>query len=225
MGQRQPEATSDAGLEVDATLRRTVVLFRVLAWVWMWALLIVGFVRDDGINVGVAVAAGVLATLWVGVTIWAARDRVLQTTTFVILDGAVALAIGAASSLAGAADLFHGGMPISWLVIAAYATGFRGALAASVMGLEQVIVHAIDGRGVSGAVGSLVFPVFAIVLGAAFDALRTSEPLRQDEVRRRVRHEERAELANRLHDSVLQTLQVVRTHSNDSDQVRYLARR
>ena len=220
-------------LEVDDTLRRVVVIFRILSWVWMLTLVIITFVTDDDANIAVTVAALVLATAWVGITWWAARAGFLGTPAFVVLDGIVSLGLGAASFIAGASDFFHGGMPMSWLLVAAYAYGLRGAVPASVaLGLEQVIVHIVDDRGPVGAAGSLVFLVFAVVAGWAFDALRAGE-LRQLETesqllaeqRASARHEERARLANQLHDSVLQSLLVMRRDAEDPLQVRYLARR
>ncbi len=220
-------------LEVDETLRRVVVVFRVLSWAWMLTLVILTLVTDEGANAAVVTIAMVIATAWTAATIWAARSRFLGAPAFVAVDGAVALAIGAASSIAGAEDLFHAGMPMSWILVAAYGFGFWGAVPTSVIvGIEQVIVHFVDDRSNVGAAGSLVFIVFAVVLGIAFDALRSAETRRLEvedrlrtETAERIRHEERADLADRLHDSVLQTLHVIRRDAADTEQVRYLARR
>ena len=220
-------------LEVNETLRRVVIIFRVLAWVWMLTLVIITLVTDEDAHVAITVGAITLATIWVGVTVWAARAGFLGTWVFVAVDGVVALGLGAASTLAGAEDLFHGGMPMSWLVVAAYAGGFQIAVPASlVLGLEQVIVHVVDGRSLVGSAGSLVFIVFAVVVGWGFDALRAGEERRLqteakliEEQRTSARHEERADLANQLHDSVLQSLLVMRRDAEDPQQIRYLARR
>ena len=100
------------------------------------------------------------------------------------------------------------------------------------MAAHQVGVHVVDDRGVSGAAGSLVFPVFAIVVGLLFDTSRRTERARDEAMaqlhearNQQVRHEERTKLANVLHDSVLQTLSAIRSDAADADQVRYLARR
>ena len=78
----------------------------------------------------------------------------------------------------------------------------------------------------------MTFIVFATVAGWAFSALRVADRERLEarerlaaEQRDRARFEERAELANRLHDSVLQTLIAIRRDAEDGRQVRYLARR
>jgi len=220
-------------LEVNDTLRRLVIIFRALAWIWMLTLVIITFITDDGADVALTGGALFIATAWVGVTVWAARSGVLGTAAFLVVDGLVALLLGAASTIAGAEDFFHGGMPMSWLIVAAYAYGTWGAVPASiVLGVEQVIVHVIEGKGAVSAAGSLVFVVFAVVVGWAFDSLRHAERRRMDAEQRllaerakRARQEERARLANQLHDSVLQSLLVMRRDAEDAEQIRYLARR
>ena len=225
--------TTTRDLAVDDTLRRVVVYFRILSWVWMSALVIVTLASDDNAQMVAVTISMIAATALTGATIWAARTDRLHRPGWVIGDGVVSLGLGLASTVAGAEDLFHGGMPMSWILVAAYAYGFRGSVVASILlAVEQLGVHLIDDRGPVGAAGSLVFVVFAVVAGQAFDALRTSEIRHadaerrlRDEQRATARHEERARLANRLHDSVLQTLLVIRRDAHDPDQVRYLARR
>ena len=220
-------------LEVNDTLRRLVVIFRVLAWAWMAILVVLTLTSDDGANATITVLALGGAALWVLVTWWAARSGAIGTMWFVAVDGAVTLTIGLASTLAGADDLFHGGMPMSWILVAAYGYGLRGALPASLLlAAEQTIVHIVDDRGPVGAAGSIVFFVFAVVVGWGFDELRAAvvrqlraEGQLLDEQRTRARHVERIRLADQLHDSVLQSLLVMRRDAEDPQQVRYLARR
>jgi signal transduction histidine kinase len=224
----------DGELPVDATLKRIVVLFRVLGWAWMLLLVVLTPIEDDGADLAITFAAMALATVWTGVTVWAAQrsDR-LGAPWFAAADFAVALLIGAASTAAGAQDLFHGGYPMSSLAVIAYAAGLRWTILGALgLAAEQVVVHAVDDRGDIPAAGSVTFLVFGLLLGWGFDALRDQERRRlavQDELDRaraaQVRHEERIDLANRLHDSVLQTLSVLRRDADDADQVRYLARR
>ncbi len=221
-------------LPVDETLRRIVVLYRVLGWAWMVILVILTPGDDPRANMAIAGGALALATLWMATTMWAAGNSAqLGRTWFVLVDVAVTLVVASASTAAGADELFHGGYPMSTLAVTAYAFNLRMALvAAGVLAANQVVVHAIDDRGVLPAVGSVVFVVFAIMLGWAFDNLRSQERSRlavQHELNdvndARIRHEERIELANRLHDSVLQTLNVIQRDAEDPGQVRYLARR
>jgi signal transduction histidine kinase len=221
-------------LPVDATLRKIVLVFRLLGWGWMMLLVALTPSADPEASLPVVIGAAVLATAWTGLTLWAAADtRRLRATSFVAGDIATALLVGSASTIAGAENLFHGGYPISALAVVAYGFGLRGAVAASfLLAGEQFILHEIDGKGLLPAVGSVTFIVFAILMGWAFDQIREQQRIvlatqkRLGESRdAQARHEERLELANRLHDTVLQTLIVLRRHADDPQEVHYLARR
>lgn len=220
---------------VDETLRRVVVAFRLLGWLWLVLLITVTLATDPEANRAIIVGTLLLASIWTGFTLWAARrPEVLGSWWFLIADGAVALLVASASFVAGSEDLFHGGYPISWVGVAAYSKGLIGAvIAAVILSAHQVIAYAVEGeRSLVATTGNVVFLVFAVILGWAFDSLRTNDRLRrqaelrlEEEQARRARHEERAELANQLHDSVLQTLQVIRLDADDPERVNYLARR
>jgi signal transduction histidine kinase len=93
-------------------------------------------------------------------------------------------------------------------------------------------VHVVDNRGPVGAFGSVVFFVMAVILGWAFDAVRrTTQQLVEAErslsaaEQEQAKQSERERIANRLHDSVLQTLLVIKRDADDPDHVRFLARR
>lgn len=191
-------------------------------------------INDHGASDAIVYSALALATAWTGMTVWAAgKSDQLGSVWFVLADIVVALLVAAASTGSGAAELFHGGYPMSTLAVTAYAFNLPAAVgAALLLSIEQVTVHIIDARGGIPAVGSVVFIVFAILLGWTMDRLREGEQHRiavQEELDRevaaRVRHQERLDLANRLHDSVLQTLEALRRDADDPDRVRYLARR
>jgi signal transduction histidine kinase len=225
-------ATHD--LPVDRTLRRFVVIMRVLSWVWMALLVAAVPSSDPGANRVITGGAMLLATVGMGATIWASRDaRRLGSPWFVLADAVVALAVASASTLAGAKDLFHGGYPMSTIFVTAYGFNMRAALAtATLLAIHQLGVHIIDDRGVVPAIGSVVFIVLAIAGGWIFDNIRAQERARlavEDELNEiraaQIRQEERIELANRLHDSVVQTLTALRRDAGDPDRVRYLARR
>jgi signal transduction histidine kinase len=77
-----------------------------------------------------------------------------------------------------------------------------------------------------------VFVLYAVIFGWLFGMIRRSDQERRVAVAEltaereaNARRLERLELANKLHDSVLQTLQVIDTDAADSDRVRRLARR
>jgi signal transduction histidine kinase len=229
-----PMRTRDKpGLPIDATLRNITLLFRVLGWVWMTILVVLTPSNDPGADMVIAWSTLALVTAWTAATWWAARADELGRTWFVLVDVLITAFVGMAPTIAGAEHLFHGGWLNSNLFVVAYAFNMRVTIAAGVLiGIEQVLVHWIDGRGVVPAAGSIGFLAIAILVGWAFDHLRLQERQRlaiQHEldgaIATQARHQERLDIANRLHDSVLQTLAALRRDSEDSGQVRYLARR
>lgn len=221
-------------LPIDVTLRKITLLFRVLGWAWMAVLVALTPSNDPGANLVITWGSFGLATAWTGAT-WLAAIKTdkMGEPWFVISDVLITLFIGIAPTLAGAENLFHGGWLNSTLFVVAYASSINPTIAVgTLVGLEQVLVHWIDERGVVPAAGSIGFVVIGILVGWAYDHLRLQERRRlalQEELDRavatQVRHEERLEIANRLHDSVLQTLAALRRDADDPDQVRYLARR
>ena len=228
------DRTDRPPLPVDATLRRVAVIFRLLGWAWMTLLAVVTLIDDDKADPAVVAVSLALVTVWTGVTLAVRHSHnILSSSTFVVADGLVAVFALASGSIAESEHLFSGGYPMSWLGIAAYAWGIRGAVAGSVvLAVEQGIVEYLADRPAVPIAGSVTFVVFAIVAGWGFTALRRADRARLDafeelteEQRARARFEERAEMANRLHDSVLQTLIAIRRESDDEGQVRYLARR
>ena len=219
---------------MDPTLRRVVIGLRLLGWAWMMLLVAVVVVQDSAERMEIVAAAVVLATGWTAFSLWVAQSHTrMRSPWFVVADGVVVLLIGAASSAAGSDALFHGGYLISWLGFTAYAGGLAWTLiAAAALTVEQVIVHEVDDRGMVGTYGSVVFVVFALVLGGAVDAVRAAmnralaaEHELSEVKEEAARQAERERLARRLHDSVLQTLLVIRRDAGDADHVRYLARR
>lgn len=227
-------AHSNRELPVDATLRRIVALLRAMGWAWMLMLVILTLVDDPDANRTIVIGALALATVWTVVTLWAAQPTgPLGAGWFDTIDLGVALLVGLASTAAGAADLFHGGYPMSALGVLAFGGGLRLTLiGGTILGIEQVTVHLLDGRGPLPTAGSVTFVVFGILMGWGFDAVRRQERARialeaeLDAAREaQVRQDERIALANRLHDSVLQTLAVLRRNADDPDHVRFLARR
>jgi len=189
---------------------------------------------DDQADRTVTMGAMALATLWTAVTWWASRHRSrLGSIWFVVADGVVALLIAWASYVAHAGDLFHGGYPISWMAVAAYGGGLRWAVPASlIIGFQQSILLLQNGRTAVAAVGSIVFVGYAVIIGWLFGMIRASDRERRKvaaelaiERGKSARRLERLELANRLHDSALQTLQVIDADAEDPERVRMLARR
>ena len=233
---RPTETTSPAAppLQVDVTLRRVTVIFRLLGWAWMFMLGVVTLLTDNEATAAAVWAAMILVTVWTAGTLVAARSHeTLSSNWYVVADGIIAMAALLTSSIAGAENFFHGEYPMSWLGVAAYAWGSRGAIAGSlVLAVEQGIVEYVADQPAVPIAGSVTFVVFAAVAGWSFSALRRADRVQTgaqrilaSEQRERARFEEREELANRLHDSVLQTLIALRREAGDEGQVRYLARR
>lgn len=199
----------------------------------MMLLVVLTLISDNQADPRIVIGAAVLSTFGLTVlAIVAWRTAFLGSWWFVTLDGVIALVVGAASTMAGAEELFHGGYPMSWIVLAAYAGGRLASLsAAALVTVEQVAVHLADGRGEVPTGGNVIFFVFAFLVGWTFDALRTSDAARRAAVfeleQERVaaaRREERVHLADRLHDTLQQSVHAITLHADDADQVRRLAR-
>lgn len=218
---------------IETTLVQLVLIIRILGFVWMTLLVFVTWFTDSEANLVVVALAEIAAAVWTVVTIVASRNPTrMRTWQFVILDGSVALFVASASFVAGASELFHGGYPISWLAVAAYAGGLRLAVAASVvLAMDQIVGFMLTDRSIVATTGAFVFFAYAVIFGWTIDTLRRNDARRraaeralETERTERALEAERLALANELHDSVLQTLQVIRTDADDADRVRYLVR-
>lgn len=219
--------------KIETTLVQLVLFVRILGFVWMTLLVVVTWFTDAEANLLVVALAEIAAAGWTVVTIVTSRNPpTMRTWQFVALDGAVALFVASASFIAGASELFHGGYPISWLAVAAYAGGMRLAVAAAVvLAADQIFGFMLTDRSLVATTGAFVFIVYAVIFGWTIDTLRRNDARRraaeralETERTERALEAERLALANELHDSVLQTLQVIRTDANDADRVRYLVR-
>jgi signal transduction histidine kinase len=221
--------------DLEATLRRMVVVFRFLGLIWMVILVAVTMLREPPPRTWIVWASVGLAVVWTLLTWLVAKTqpRFMAGWWFFALDTVAMLAVGAASVASGAEELFHGGLPLSLVFTGALLGGLSGSLIAAVLlGIEQFLVHVIADLGAVRAAGSVIFFVVGAIVGWTFDKLRDYDLARQaaqEELAREqaavVLHEERAALADRLHDSVLQTLHAIRMGADDPSQSRYLARR
>lgn len=221
--------------ELEATLRRMVVVFRFLGWIWMTLLVIVTVVSNPPPRLWVVYGSLALATLWALLTWYVARshpDRLASGLWFVF-DSVAMLSVGAASVASGAEELFHGGMPLSYVFVGSLWGGLPGSLVAAILlAIEQFAVHIIADLGAVRAAGSIIFFIIAAIVGWTFDRLRDYDIARQHaegqlaaEREQVAAHEARVTLVNKLHDSVLQTFHAIRMGADDPAQSRYLARR
>ncbi|MFQ5522357.1 MAG: sensor histidine kinase [Acidimicrobiia bacterium] len=221
--------------ELEATLRRMVVVFRFLGWIWMLLLVIVTLLNNPPPKLSIVYGSVVLATFWTVLTWYMSRrhPETLAGGAWFFFDSIAMLAVGAASVASGAEELFHGGLPLSYVFVGAMWGGLPGSLVAAVfLAIEQFAVHVIADLGAVRAAGSIIFFIVASIVGWTYDRLRDYDLARQEaeaklaEERAAVAaHEARVELVRRLHDSVLQTLHAIRIGADDPTQARYLARR
>jgi len=225
---------------LDITLVRVVLLMRGLGWGWLMVLAAVTLVTGpDDLDSGIVVASMVVATAGAAATLVAARRNFLGNPLYVAADGVVAVCLALVGPVAGVGDFIAGGYPASWLFLVAYASNMKvTALAGASAGALFAVMHVVMGLGATRAYGSIQFLVIAVVVGWGFDALRRQEERRiaaeaereaartelGEEQARATRLEERSAIAVRLHDSVLQTLRLIRSSADDSAEVRYLAR-
>jgi len=207
------------------TLRRVVMWFRVLAFLWMAGLVIATILTDDGADLAWVWAAFCAVTATTVGTIVLSLRRRLDAWWWVVLDGAVAFFAVIAPGLAGASDLFYGGFPLSWLVLVVWARPTIPAGAAAVVALlvAQLIDSSIGIRHLTATdfVGDLaVWIVSGIVYGWALYAIRATDMSRMRESERRIDAENRlvrANLLRRLHDSVLQELAAMKMQPERHD--------
>lgn len=221
--------------ELEATLRRMVVVFRFLGWIWMVLLVAVTLVSNPPPRLWIVYATVALASVWTLLTWYMARQQpaAFAGMAWFLADTVVMLAIGAASIAAGADELFHGGLPLSYVFVGALWGGLPGSLIAAVLlAVEQFAVHVIADLNPVRAAGSIIFFVVAAIVGWTFDRLRDYDIARQKaegelaaEREAVAAHEARVQLVNKLHDSVLQTFHAIRMGADDPAQSRYLARR
>ncbi|MFZ0012734.1 MAG: ATP-binding protein, partial [Acidimicrobiia bacterium] len=235
-----PNRRGPAQPPVDRTLTRVVVLMRLLGWAWLIVLTVVALsTSSPGPDTAVVVGTMVLATLGAGLTVLAARQGFLGSVWYAGLDGVIALTLAAAGLLTDFGEFLVGGYPASWIFIVAFATSLPWTAVAGVAASAAfAVLHVLMGLEPTRVFGSIQFVVVAVVVGWAFDALRERERLRLDaeeeraaaeadlaaEQRRSERLRERSALARRLHDSVLQTLNLISAAADEPAEVRYLAR-
>lgn len=222
---------------VEVSLRTLLVVFRVTGVIWLIALSLGVLWTEDPIidprrRLGIMVAVMGLAVVWTLLTLVAVRIRpaVFSSWGFNALDLAVAVAIALTPQFTRSDTFFVGGFPISAAFFAANAHGLLGGLVAGGI----VAVASTIGTTYAAA---RTYEVLAInllsplVVAWGFGMIRRNDQHRREaeealdtERAARIRLDERAELAARLHDSVLQTLALIQHRSTESKEVVRLAR-
>jgi len=220
---------------IENILLKIMLAFRVLGWVWLMLLVVASLMTDAGANRVIVISMAAGSLVWTIFTVWMAQDQKrVKSTAFVVADGIVVLIVANASYYAGASSLLHGGFPISWLAVVAYATNVRWTLgAAAILFVNQWLGMESEGSyKVPDQVGAVVFFVYGAIVGYGFDLIRDRDRLRRAateelalERQRQIRHGEQLAIADQLHDSVLQTLHAIRVSPDNPDQVTYIARK
>ncbi|MGI9584950.1 MAG: sensor histidine kinase, partial [Acidimicrobiia bacterium] len=220
---------------IERVLLWIVLAFRGLGYLWLVLLAAAALFTDESVDKPTVIAMTAGAGLWTALTFaLARREDLIKSRWFVLADGAVALIVASTSYFAGAESNLHGGYPISWLAVVAYAYDARWTMAASVvLFLNQWIGMDIEGsRNMTDKLGAVVFPIYGAIVGYGFDLIRQRDGLRrsaEDDLRiqrqRQIRHHEQLLLADQLHDSVLQSLHAIQAEPQETDQVAYIARK
>jgi len=219
---------------IETVLLRIVLAFRILGWLWLALLGVAALVTETDANATIISTMVVGTAVWTLFTVWIARTPSrIKSPAFVIADGVVAVLVANASYFADAASNLHGGYPISWIAVVAYATNVRWAVGAgAILFVNQWVGMEIEGsRNLTDQLGAVVFLVYGAIVGYGFDLIRERDALRREanvklaeEKLRQARHADQAALADQLHDSVLQSLQAIRMNPSDADQVARVAR-
>ncbi|MGI9641424.1 MAG: sensor histidine kinase [Acidimicrobiia bacterium] len=220
---------------IETVLLWIVLAFRILGWLWLALLGIAALVTESDANTTIVTVMVVGTAAWTLLTIWLAKTPGcrIKSPAFVIADGVVAVLVANASYFADAASNLHGGYPISWIAVVAYAANVRWALGAgAILFVNQWVGMEIEGsRNLTDQLGAVVFLVYGAIVGFGFDLIRERDALRRAaeaevaEARlRQTRQADQAALADQLHDSVLQSLQAIRMNPSDAEQVTRVAR-
>jgi signal transduction histidine kinase len=223
--------------DVEGPLLRAVVGYRLVATAWM-ALLGVVLITDQDDPLGSTtrvVAAVGLVVLWTAtVTLIALRRPAARAQPwYLVADAAIAIGSIVAADWADT-FVFAGGYPLAAVFAALQSRGtFAGMTVAGSLSLTALIRLGTL-TDVTAAEFSVVI-VYLIVGGVAawtFAVIRLADRRRNEaeelliqERTERARAEERAAMAARIHDSVLQTLALIQREGDDARRVRLLARR
>jgi signal transduction histidine kinase len=167
-----------------------------------------------------ALAGGAGILLYLALWVYAGAGRVWAAAALVTIAGALLLlALGLPAASVAGATLLIAGLAILLLRGGSLRPGGRVPVLAIVLLAGGAVIF----LGESGASGPLVAP--GAVAGALLLVIGPWLWQLAGERAERIRLAERADVAARVHDSVLQTLALVQRHAGDSARVAALARR
>lgn len=224
-------------LDLETSLLRIVVGYRVFGAAWLAVLVAITlFGSTDVQRPGVVIGALVLAAVWTaGVVVLSLRNpELLRTHWFVAADVTVAGLTLLAPIIADTGG-FTGGYPLAAVFHGVYVSGWAGGMfTASVLTALSVwrVIRGGTSDLTSASADVLSFVFTAAVTAWAIETIRARDAMRLEaeaalavEQAERLRAEERASLAARIHDGVLQTLALIQRDHDDGAKVASLARR
>jgi signal transduction histidine kinase len=171
-----------------------------------------------------ALAGGAGIVLYVALWVWSRSDRAWWAAVLLLIAGALLLgAVGVSDRAVIGIVLVAGGLALAWR----RGGGFRPDAPLSLGGLLIAGLGAVILFGEGTAPSRVLAPgaVAGALLLIAGPWLWRLALERDAERSARIRTEERADVATRVHDSVLQTLALIQRHANEPRRVASLARR
>jgi len=171
-----------------------------------------------------ALAGGAGIVLYVALWVWSRADRAWWAAVLVLIAGALLLgAVGVSNRGVAGIVLVAAGLALAWR----RGGGFRPDAPLSLGGLLIAGVGAVILFGEGSAPSRVLAPgaVAGALLLIAGPWLWRLALERDAERAARIRTEERADVATRVHDSVLQTLALIQRHAEEPRRVASLARR
>ena len=167
-----------------------------------------------------ALAGGAGILVYLALWIYARGRRALPAAAlFAVASGAILFALGLSGTALLGATLLVAGL----ITVVAAGGSLRPGGSLPRVGVALLIAGAVILLGRRGASGGFLAP--GAVAGALFLVVGPWVWQLTVERTERIRLEERAEVAARIHDSVLQTLALIQRHAGDSARVATIARR
>jgi signal transduction histidine kinase len=170
-----------------------------------------------------ALAGGAGIVLYVALWVWSRSDRALWAVVLLLVAGSLLLgAVGVSDRAIAGIVLVAGGLALAWR-----RGGFRPEAPLSLGGVLIAGLGAVILLQTRSAPSRVLAPgaVAGALLLIAGPWLWRLALERDAERAARIRTEERADVATRVHDSVLQTLALIQRHAEEPRRVASLARR